>query len=38
MTVQEMRERMSNPEFVTWSRFYARKAQQAEVQQQMAGG
>jgi hypothetical protein len=31
MTVAEMRERMSNAEFVVWSRYYAREGQRREV-------
>lgn len=31
MIVGEMRERMTHAEFVTWSRFYARKAQAEEL-------
>lgn len=32
MTVGEMRERMSNAEFVRWSVYYGRKAQSAELE------
>ena len=31
MTVEEMRERMSNEEFVRWSVYYGRKAQREEL-------
>jgi hypothetical protein len=31
MTVSELRERMSNDEFVRWSVYYARLAQQREL-------
>jgi hypothetical protein len=31
MMVAEMRVRMTNQEFVYWSRFYARKAQAEEI-------
>jgi hypothetical protein len=31
MTVGELRERMSQQEFVYWSRFYARKYQREEL-------
>lgn len=31
MTVQEMRERMSNLEFVSWSVYFGRKAQREEL-------
>jgi hypothetical protein len=34
MTVEEMRDRMTNAEYVRWSAFFARKAQR----QQIAGG
>jgi hypothetical protein len=37
-TVAEMRERMGQDEFVMWSRYYARKAQAAELERLMAGG
>lgn len=33
-----MRERMSNAEFVLWSRFYSRKAQAEELEHLKAGG
>lgn len=36
MTVEEMEARMSNAEFVRWSIFYARKAQQQELAQKEA--
>lgn len=32
MTVGELRERMSNEEFVRWSIYYGRKAQAAELE------
>jgi desulfoferrodoxin (superoxide reductase-like protein) len=32
MTVGEMRHRMTHAEFILWSRFYARKAQAAELE------
>jgi hypothetical protein len=38
MTVADMRTRMSNQEFVLWSRFYARKAQAEELERLKAGG
>jgi hypothetical protein len=38
MTVADMSERMSHAEYVLWTRFYARKAQQQELQHKMAGG
>lgn len=31
MTVTEMRERMSNDEFVRWSRYFAREGQRRQV-------
>lgn len=31
MTVAEMRSRMSNQEFVYWSRFYSRRRQEEEL-------
>lgn len=33
MTVGEMQERMSNREFLQWQAFYARRAQQHELEQ-----
>ena len=38
MIVGEMRARMTNAEFVLWSRFYARKAQAEELERLKAGG
>lgn len=38
MTVAEMRARMGSDEFVLWSRYFARKAQQEQLQNMMAGG
>lgn len=32
MTVAEMRERMSNQEFVEWTMYHARKAQREELE------
>lgn len=36
MTVGELRQRMSNDEFVTWQMFYARKQQREEIEAQKA--
>lgn len=36
MTVAELRERMSNLEFVQWTRFFAVEAQTAELEQKAA--
>lgn len=36
MTVAEMHERMSNAEYVRWNTYYARQAQQAELEQARA--
>lgn len=33
MTVDELRRRMSNAEFVRWNIYYAREAQQLELEQ-----
>lgn len=33
MTVGEMQERMSNREFIQWKAFYARRAQQNQLEQ-----
>jgi len=35
--VGEMGDRMTNAEFVLWSRFYARKAQAEELERMRAG-
>jgi hypothetical protein len=32
MTVAELRERMSNDEYMRWSVYYARRGQQAELE------
>jgi hypothetical protein len=37
-TVAELRSTMRHDEFVLWTRFYARKAQQEELAARMAGG
>ena len=37
MPVAEMRTRISYPEWIMWSRHYARKAQQRELANKMAG-
>jgi hypothetical protein len=37
-TVAEMRGRMSNMEFLLWSRFYSRKWQAEELERLKAGG
>lgn len=36
MPVVEMRERMGNDEFVLWSRYFARQAQQQELAERLA--
>lgn len=36
MTVGELKERMSNQEFVEWSMYHARKAQKEEVASKLA--
>lgn len=33
MTVDEMRDQMSNAEFVAWNAYHARQAQRAELEQ-----
>lgn len=38
MTVEEMRERMSNREFVAWSVYFGRKAQREELAMKSAQG
>lgn len=38
MTVSELRGRMDHAEFVRWGMYYARLAQQQELNQLMAGG
>lgn len=38
MTVGELRQRMSNAEFVYWTRYYALKAQREELERLKAGG
>ncbi len=38
MTVEEMRERMSNQEFVRWSIYYGRKSQREELAMKQAKG
>jgi hypothetical protein len=38
MTVDEMRERMSNEEFVRWSVYFGRKAQREELEMKRAKG
>lgn len=38
MTVAEMRERMSNDEFLHWAQYYALQAQQMELEQKRAKG
>jgi hypothetical protein len=38
MTVEEMRERMSNEEFVRWSVYFGRKAQREELAMKQAKG
>lgn len=38
MTVGQLREQMSNDEFVQWGIYYARKAQQEELERLKAGG
>lgn len=38
MTVREMRTRMDNAEFVRWDMYYARIAQQHELERLKAGG
>ena len=38
MTVREMRARMDNAEFVRWDVYYARIAQQQELERLKAGG
>jgi hypothetical protein len=37
MTVQELRQRMTPGEWVTWSAFYLKRAQQRELQAKMRG-
>lgn len=37
MTVAEMRDRLSNDEYVRWSVYYARKNQRAELERLKAG-
>lgn len=38
MTVHELRTRMSNAEYVTWTRWHARKAQRQELALAQAKG
>lgn len=38
MTVRELRERMDQAEFVHWATYYARIAQQIELEQLLKGG
>ena len=38
MTVGEMRTRMTNAEFVRWNMYYARLAQQQELERLQRGG
>ena len=38
MTVREMRARMDNAEFVRWDMYYARIAQQQELERLKSGG
>lgn len=38
MTVGELRERMSNDEFVHWAQYHALQAQQMELEQKRARG
>lgn len=38
MTVRELRERMDQAEFVRWDMYYARIAQQMQLEQLMRGG
>ena len=38
MTVERMRDEMSQAEFVAWSIYYARIAQRRELEQAKAGG
>lgn len=38
MTVSELRVRMSNAEFVRWNMYYARIAQQHELERLQQGG
>jgi hypothetical protein len=37
MPVVELRQRMSNAEFVTWTRYHARRAQREELAAKEAG-
>lgn len=38
VTVRELRQRMDNAEFVRWDTYYARIAQQMQLEQLMRGG
>lgn len=38
MTVAELAERMSHAEFVMWTRYHGRRAQQEELARMRAGG
>lgn len=38
MTVRDLRDRMDNAEFVRWDGYYARIAQQMELERRKAGG
>lgn len=37
-TVTELRRTVSNPEFVRWQIYHARRAQEMELQRKMSGG